>query len=173
MAARSAARGRSAGSLDRHAAINGRTPGGSPLSTGGSCTTRKSSACVEPSPNGPRPVAANVSTEPSEKMSDGSPTSRPTACSGDMKAGVPSTVPVTVSAVPLSSSRALEIPKSMTRGPSSRSSTFDGFRSRCTSPMPWNACSASASPAASCRNAASSSGPCAATCSASEGPGTY
>ncbi|CAM5244535.1 hypothetical protein SGLAM104S_05633 [Streptomyces glaucescens] len=41
------------------------------------------------------------------------------------------------------------MPKSITRGPSAASSTFDGFRSRCTTPASWMACNASATPAIS------------------------
>ncbi len=55
----------------------------------------------------------------------------PPACSGDMYSGVPITWPVWVSEVV---SAAREIPKSISRGPSSASSTLDGLRSRCTSP---------------------------------------
>ena len=70
-------------------------------------------------------------------------------------------------------SAAREMPKSMTRGPSSASSTFDGLRSRCTTPTAWIALRLSASPAASASSDASGSGPCVSTASASEGPGTY
>ncbi|GAA2542583.1 hypothetical protein GCM10010423_46740 [Streptomyces levis] len=65
------------------------------------------------------------------------------------------------------------IPKSMTRGPSSTTSTFDGFRSRCTRPAPWMDCSASATPAASQRTAWAGSGPQSFTISSREGAGTY
>ena len=70
-------------------------------------------------------------------------------------------------------SAALAMPKSMIRGPSLASSTFEGFRSRCTSPAAWIAPSPSASPAASTRAEATGSGPCSATASASDGPSTY
>src|ERR1700684_3191032 len=53
---------------------------------------------------------------------------------------------------------AREIPKSITRGPSSASSTFDGFRSRCTTPAAWIAARPSASPAASVENEPAGSG---------------
>ncbi|GDY63796.1 hypothetical protein SAV14893_031890 [Streptomyces avermitilis] len=65
------------------------------------------------------------------------------------------------------------IPKSMTRGPSSTTSTFDGLRSRCTSPAPWIDWSASATPAASQRTAWAGSGPHSVTISSREGAGTY
>jgi hypothetical protein len=87
-----------------------------------------------------------------------------------MKPGVPTTVPVWVSAVP---SAASEIPKSMTRGPSGASSTLDGFRSRCTTPAAWITSSASASPAPSARTERSSQGPYAGTASPSDIPATY
>jgi len=48
-----------------------------------------------------------------------------------MKPGEPITTFAPVSAL---ASAASEIPKSMTRGPSSASSTFEGFKSRCTTP---------------------------------------
>lgn len=88
--------------------------------------------CVGPSPNGPAPVTAKASTQPSANTSVAGPTGRfPVSCSGAMKAGVPTATPVVVSAL---ASFVTEMPKSMTRGPFSASSTFDGFRSRCTTP---------------------------------------
>ena len=60
----------------------------------------------------------------------------------------------------------------MTRGPFSASSTFDGFRSRCTTPAAWIALRLSASPAASASSDGSGSGPWLSTASASEGPAT-
>ena len=102
-------------------------------------------------------------------MSVGGPTSPPSACSGDMKPGEPTTMPVCVSAL---ASTAREIPKSMTRGPSGASNTFDGFRSLCTMPAAWIARSPSASPAANSSTALTGNGPCCDTASASEGPAT-
>lgn len=82
--------------------------------------------------NGPRPVAACTITDPSAKMSAAGPTSRGRRnCSGAMKGGVPINLPVSVRS---SLSFGREIPKSMTFGPSSASSTLLGFRSRCTTP---------------------------------------
>ena len=52
----------------------------------------------DPAPNGPSPVAAKARTAPRLKMSLGGPTSRPSACSGDMKPGEPIISPVRVSA---------------------------------------------------------------------------
>ncbi len=92
------------------------------------------------------------------------------SCSGDMNGGVPIMCPVSVSVWP---SAAREIPKSMTRGPSSAIRTLAGFRSRCTTPTPWMSRSASTSPNASRRSSAPFSGPTARIRSASEGPGTY
>ena len=57
-------------------------------------------------------------------------------------------------------SAAWEIPKSMTRGPSSASSTLEGFRSRCTTPAAWMAFRPSASPAVSPSRVRGGSGPC-------------
>ena len=87
-----------------------------------------------------------------------------------MNPGEPMTVPDWVSMV---ASAAREIPKSITLGPSSASSTFEGLRSRCTTPTAWIACRPSASPAASVSTEAAGSGPWLSTASASDGPATY
>ena len=121
--------------------------------SGGVTTTRYITVTLDPVPNGPLPMAAKVSTAPRLNTSLGGPTWWPWACSGDIKAGEPITSPVPVSVV---ASAAREIPKSMTRGPSSANSTFDGFRSRCTMPAAWIAPKPSASPAASARTDESS-----------------
>jgi len=86
-----------------------------------------------------------------------------------MNPGEPITRPTCVRAV---DSAALEMPKSMTRGPSAASSTFDGLRSRCTTPAAWIALRLSARPAASVSSDPAGSGPWEATASDSEGPGT-
>ena len=91
------------------------------------------------------------------------------ACSGAMYAGVP-TAPREVLTPIRSAARAT--PKSITRGPSGATSTFDGFRSRWTSPTPWIDSSASAHPAASHRTEGSGSGPHTVTSRASDGAGT-
>ncbi len=102
-------------------------------------------------------------------MSAEGPTSRGRRnCSGAMKGGVPINFPVSVRS---SLSFGREMPKSMTFGPSSASSTLLGFRSRCTTPTRWMSRSASASPAVSLRNWTESMGPFRFTCSASVGPG--
>ncbi len=137
--------------------------------TGSECTTRYSSDACGPWPNGPVPVAANTITQPRENTSLGAPTRLPSACSGDMYEGVPTIIPVEVTVV-FSSAR--EIPKSITRGPSRASSTLAGFRSRCTSPQAWTACSASTSPPASRHTDTGGNGPAVCTASASDGPGT-
>ena len=103
-------------------------------------------------------------------MSVGFPMSPPVACSGDMNPGDPITRPARVS---VADSAAREMPKSMTCGPSCASRTFDGFRSRCTTPAAWIAVRLSARPAASASTDPSGSGPWLSTASASEGPGTY
>ncbi len=86
-----------------------------------------------------------------------------------MKPGEPTTTPVRVR---LSPSIARAMPKSITRGPSAASSTFEGLRSRCTRPAAWIARSAWARPAPSARTECSGSGPCSWTASVSEGPST-
>ena len=102
-------------------------------------------------------------------MSLAGPTGRPEACSGDMYPGDPTTKPIRVSGL---AAAAREMPKSITRGPSSASSTLAGLRSLCTTPAVWIALSPSASPAASLSTDEAGSGPCSTTASASEGPGT-
>ncbi len=66
---------------------------------------------------------------PRLKMSLGGPISAPVACSGDMNPGEPRHAPAIDT-----TSAAREMPKSITRGPSWDSSTFEGFRSQCTTP---------------------------------------
>jgi len=87
-----------------------------------------------------------------------------------MNPGVPTTMSVRVSRL---ASSATEIPKSMTRGPSGASSTFEGFKSRCTTPAPWVASSASASPAPKASTDASGHGPNSLTARSRDSPGTY
>ena len=65
------------------------------------------------------------------------------------------------------------MPKSITRGPSGDSSTFEGFRSQCTTPAAWMALRLSASPAARASAGRAAIGPSPVTASASEGPATY
>ncbi len=161
--------GRSRGSAARQRSTSGRTSAGTRSRAAWPLTRRWTSVMFEPVPNGPSPVAAKVRTAPRLKMSLAGPTWRPSACSGDMKPGEPTTRPVRVSAPP---SPPREMPKSITRGPSLASSTFDGFRSRCTTPAAWIALRPSARPAASCSTEPAGSGPCSATASASEGPDT-
>ena len=128
------------------------------------------SAACDPAPNGPVPVAAKVSTEPRLKMSLAGPMSAPRTCSGDMYPGEPISTfaPATTLA-----SAASEIPKSMTRGPSSASRTLEGFRSRWTTPAAWMASRPSASPAVSASTLRTGSGPWPRTASVSDGPATY
>lgn len=124
---------------------------------------------MAPSPNGLSPLRVKASTAPNENTSEAVPTAAPEACSGDMKPGDPTVIPVLVRAL---ASVAREMPKSITRGPSGPSSTLEGFRSRCTSPAACTAESAAASPRARARAEASGKGPCSATASASDIPGT-
>src|SRR5690606_27245719 len=65
------------------------------------------------------------------------------------------------------------MPKSMSRGPSIVTRTFDGFRSRWIRSLPWTAWSARASAPARASTDASGSGPCRSTTSWRLGPGTY
>ncbi len=87
-----------------------------------------------------------------------------------MNPGVPTIIPVCVRGAPATAN---EMPKSMTRGPSLASSTFEGLRSRCTTPAAWIASSASASAPPSARTDASGQGPCAVTAPSSGSPATY
>jgi len=91
----------------------------------------------------------------------------PSACSGDMNPGEPKSRPGSALA-----STAWEMPKSITRGPSSASRTFEGLRSRCTTPAVWMALRLSASPAASASTVLTGSGPWPRTTSVSDGPAT-
>ena len=99
-------------------------------------------------------------------MSLGGPTSCPRACSGDINPGDPN--PGDPKSVPESPS-----PNPVTRGPSAASRTFEGLRSRCTSPASWIARRPEASPAASTRTLAAGTGPWSRTASAIVGPATY
>ena len=164
----SASPGRLAGSLARHAPARGRSGSGTPARSGWPCTIRSMIVAALPMPNGPLPVLANASREPRENTSLAGPTGSPLACSGDMNPGVPETSPLSVGW--LSTTR--DSPKSITRGPSTASRTFAGFRSRCTRPQACTAVSASTSPPASRHAAARGSGPCVRTRSSSEGPAT-
>jgi len=85
-----------------------------------------------------------------------------------MYAGVPARPLVIVD----DASRTRAMPKSMTRGPSGASSTFSGFRSRCTTPAPWMAAMAVAMPMASRCSASPSYGPACATAARRLGPST-
>ena len=116
------------------------------------------------------PVPAKARTAPRLNMSLGGPTPRPSTCSGDMNPADPITTFALVCAL---ASAASEIPKSITRGPSSASSTFDGLRSRCTTPEAWIALRLSASPAARASSVITGSGPWLRTASFSDGPATY
>jgi len=100
-------------------------------------------------------------------MSLGGPISWPSACSGEMKPGEPKSRPGSGFA-----HGPWEIPKSITLGPSWASSTFDGFRSPCTTPAAWMALRPSASPAASASTVLTGSGPWPRTAWLSDGPET-
>lgn len=162
--------GRSSAGLLRQRDINSRRGSGTLDRSGSSCTTRYSTACGSPSPYAVLPVAANTAVWPSANTSAEPLAEPPSTCSGAMYATVPTADPLRVTDV---ASAARATPKSMTRGPSEASSTFDGFRSRCTIPASCTAWSASAIPAVIRSTVSTGSGPCSRTASASEGPGTY
>lgn len=103
--------GRSAGFFAMQAATIRRSLSGTVVRSGSSCTTRRITSAAESPVNGGAPLAAKARVAPSENTSPAGVRSSPRACSGDMYAGVPSTVPVAVSRVP---SAARAIPKSMT-----------------------------------------------------------
>src|SRR5438046_10085941 len=107
-------------------------------------------------------------------MSLGGPISPPRACSGDMNPGEPVTQPAPAAdTVLIPGPAAREMPKSITRGPSGDSSTFEGFRSQCTTPAAWMALRLSASPAARASAGRAVIRPTLGTASDSEGPATY
>ena len=133
-----------AGVLGQAPLTSGRIGPGRPDSPGPRAPPGTSASGRCPSRTG-RPVAANASTAPRLNTSLVGPTPRPTACSGDMNPGEPTTIPAWVSML---ASGDREIPKSITRGPSPASSTLAGFRSRCTTPAAWIAPSPWARPAA-------------------------
>ena len=81
---------------------------------------------------------------------------------------MPMTRPVIVSRM---SSATWAMPKSMSTGSPSTSSTLPGLTSRCTTPAEWMASRASASPDATRCRSAGASRPRSATWSSSEGPG--
>src|SRR5580658_51260 len=165
----STAEGRPPVSLARHASARGRTRPGSPFSSREPSAMRVIRVAEDLPQNGSLPVAAKASTTPRLYISLAGPTAPPSACSGDMKPGEPTMKPAIVSGV---ASDILQIPKSITRGPSAASSTFDGFRSLCTKPAAWIAARPSASPAASDSTESSDIGPHSRTAWASEGPAT-
>ena len=164
--------GRSAGFFAMHAATSARSSGSSRPRSGSSRSTRYNSvATCWFSPNGGVPAAANASTAPSENTSLDGLAAWPCACSGERYPGEPTNRPVRVSCTAASNARVM--PKSISRGPSRASNTFDGFTSRCTSPSPCTALSASANPAPSARTEAGGNGPNSRTAACNEGPATY
>ncbi|GAA2793653.1 hypothetical protein GCM10019017_43960 [Streptomyces showdoensis] len=110
-------------------------------------------------PNGVRPVAAYARTEPRQKTSEAGVSFSPRTCSGDMKPGEPTTAPVLVRPPSVTVSTARAMPKSMIFGPSTVSRTFEGFRSRWTSPAACTWTRARASPEARVRTLSDGSGP--------------
>jgi hypothetical protein len=115
--------GRLSGCLARHLPTSDRSSPGSPPRSAALLTSRYMSKALDPAPNGPCPPAAYTSTAPRLKTSLGGPASWPRACSGARNPGDNKSTPATP-----------ESPNPVTRGPSSASRTFEGLRSRCTSP---------------------------------------
>ena len=168
-ASRPSAVGRWPGSLARQRSISGRTSDGTRSGPGEPWTTRYSSAAVAPVPNGPSPVAAKASTAPQAE----DVARRPDFETGGLLGGhEPGRAQPQARLRQRGGFHRPEMPKSMTRGPSSASSTFDGLRSRCTTPAAWIALRLSARPAASVSSAPVGSGPCAFIASCNDGPGT-
>ena len=98
-------------------------------------------------PKAGRPVKASCSTVPRENRSLRASSSCPSACSGDMLAGVPKTCPGAVSC----DAGCFAMPKSMSFGsPEGKSMTLAGLTSRWMMPSEWAAWRASASRATMC-----------------------
>ncbi len=116
-----------------------------------------------PSRYGGLPSARWNRVAPSEYTSDASVDGSPRACSGEVKAIVPSVRLVRVR------SFACEMPKSITRGPGSGNRMFCGLRSRWMMPSRCSVTSASAVPAASHWTAEAGSTPAVRTSSESGG----
>ncbi len=104
---------------------------------------------------------------PSEYTSDAVVDGSARACSGEVKAMVPSVSEVRVMSL------ACEMPKSMRRGPSSGSRMFWGLTSRWTMPASCSSTRAFAVPAAIQRTAEPGSRPALRTSSDSAGAGMY
>lgn len=153
--------GLACGSLWRQPRMRSSRPAVTPVRSGSSCAMRNSRACISlaAAPKGSRPVRAYVSTDPRQKTSLAALTRSPRTCSGDMKPGEPTSAPVRVRPPSVTVSRALAIPKSMTRGPSIVSRMLEGFRSRWMRPAVWMAFRARARPAPRMRTDRSGRGP--------------
>ena len=93
-------------------------------------TTRYNSAAVVPAPNGPPAVAAKARTVPRLKVSLGGPT----LTRGMLRGHEPGRADHQACLHQRRRFRRPRDTKSMTREPSSAISTFDGLRSRCTTP---------------------------------------
>ncbi len=179
--------GRAPGSFVRQSRTTSASSSETPVRSGSSWAIRNISAWAPPLsavPNGNRPDAAYARTAPRQNTSHAVVTRSPRTCSGAMKPGEPTRTPVRVSSPSCTDSRARAMPKSMTRGPSMVIRTFEGFRSRWTSPAPWMCWRAWASPDPRNRTERDGSGPYAPeavtgapgrpeTTRLSEGPATY
>lgn len=129
----SATVGRCAGSPVRQEARNTRHSSvGAPSRSASPRTVRYSTWCAGPEPKGARPVANRASSAARANTSvAGEGSASAVSSSGAMNPGEPMTSPVSVR---VSSAARRAMPKSRTFGPPRVSTTFDGFRSRWTSP---------------------------------------
>ena len=133
---------------------------GDPESTGGcSCSTAwVTSNSVRPS-KALRPASISNSSAPAAKTSLRASRGSPRSCSGAMYCGVPTSAPAWVSSVavaPPAAATGRARPKSSSVTPAGVRNTFEGLRSRCTSPRACRACSAASTP--SIRGTASATG---------------
>ncbi|MBB6554080.1 hypothetical protein HD593_008875 [Nonomuraea rubra] len=156
------------GSLSRHVTTSARSDSGTPATSGSSYSSARSTAATESPANARRPVAANTMVAAQLNTSAAGPTGSMLTCSGAMYPGVP-TAPVWVAAW----SRAREMPKSITTGPSGPRMTLPGLRSRCTTPARWIAAKAVAVATASRSRPPPVRGPSRRTTRSSESPRTY
>ncbi len=140
--------GRSSGRLAsaRRRARSSATTAGSPLRAGGcSCRVAESTSTTVLPRKAGRPDTASYRMAAVENRSVRASTAWPSTCSGAMYRGVPTSRPGRVSSVPISSERVRSLgsararPKSSTFTPWGERNTFEGLRSRWTTPAAWSA----------------------------------
>ncbi len=148
------------GSFCRHRRTSASSSVGTASGGGSSRSTALSTAAVDGPSNARRPASSSYSTAPKLKTSDRTSIGCPCACSGDIYAAVPTTVPSSVRVVSGSVLVSFATPKSNSLAvPSSVTRTFDGFRSRWRIPLACAASSALATCRASRTAASAASGP--------------